>query len=207
MDKITLKDFINIPDDDINKNKNFYKMDLLDQIEFINICLKNQESLNYIEKIRHITKSTIRENFKSIGYLYDLDKKQYVKNTEPIIKCNVKKESEKSIIIKEMAIDHAEDLAKLNEKILKFKDQFDLLEKNYIEIHNRIDILESKIINFPATDTGIKISNEVFQGELKTRSFKVYENILNEFIMFCNTNKSFRQQDLISQALYEFMNK
>ncbi|MCC0713526.1 hypothetical protein IC217_21645, partial [Clostridioides sp. ES-W-0017-02] len=51
----------------------------------------------------------------------------------------------------------------------------------------------------------LKINN--FKGDTVTRSYKIYEEIQKEVVAFCEANKKYKGQDIISQALFEFIEK
>lgn len=53
----------------------------------------------------------------------------------------------------------------------------------------------------------ITLNKSRLHGEIKSRSFKLYENVLNEFKNYCEKHNEFKQQDLLSMALLEYMDK
>ena len=134
----------------------------------------------------------IRNRFKKLDFFYDRKANQYLKaagsgsaanSAAKVVPINKKtKESDKNYM----------DLIK---QINKLQDRMNLFEEELKELKTKS----------AAASTEIKIDSKEFTGDLKTRSFKVYENVLNDFIDFCNDNKNFRQQDLMTQALFEFM--
>lgn len=72
----------------LNKEE-FNKMDKMQQLEYINRAVKdNNKSVNELCKIIGIAHSTLSDRFKSIGYKFDKDLKQYIlmdnmSHTEP----------------------------------------------------------------------------------------------------------------------------
>lgn len=46
-----------------------------------------------------------------------------------------------------------------------------------------------------------------FEGNPINRTFKLYPHIQNQFKKFCEEHNTYKVQDIISQALYEFMIK
>lgn len=53
----------------------------------------------------------------------------------------------------------------------------------------------------------IIIDSERLSGDLKTRSFTLYNDVLEVFTEFCKANKQYTQKDLMSMALVEYMDK
>lgn len=194
-EKITYLEFENI--NIAERSRALNKLDIMDQINYINSCLKAGETLNSIEKDKHINKTLIRKRFlEKKNYVYDRKSKQYI----PLHVF----ENDSEDILKPIPEDAA---AKAPDPIAADPERIALLE-NAIDGHElRIREIENIIGGYITTAPLITISSGEFIGELKTRSFKVYENILNDFIDFCSENKSFRQQDLTTQALHEFMEK
>lgn len=80
----------------------------------------------------------------------------------------------------------------------------DLL-KRIQELEKKVSDMEN-IFNTSLTITKeIKFTKEEFTGDCKTRSFRTYEDILNKFVEFCGKNGQYSQQDIIAQALIDFM--
>ncbi|MCY6354743.1 hypothetical protein [Clostridium sp. ZS2-4] len=52
-----------------------------------------------------------------------------------------------------------------------------------------------------------RLEISTFNGNLKVKSIKIYEEVLDKFNGFMNENKQLKQQDVVSQALWEFLNK
>lgn len=72
------------------------------------------------------------------------------------------------------------------------------------EVEGKMEKLQSLVASVP-TINPIEINEHKCVGLLVTRSFRVYQSILNDFSTFCDNNKNHSKQDLYSQALYEFM--
>jgi hypothetical protein len=85
-----------------------------------------------------------------------------------------------------------------------------LTELQYI--NKRLDTLEWEIVGLKGNAMApnlaskeINILDDQLVGDLKVKSFKVYGAVLNRFIDFSTTCKSIKKQDLVSQALLEFI--
>lgn len=46
-----------------------------------------------------------------------------------------------------------------------------------------------------------------FKGEPENRTYKIYPEVLKAFNKFCKEHRQYKVQDLISQALWEFIKK
>ena len=44
-----------------------------------------------------------------------------------------------------------------------------------------------------------------FKGNTVSRCYRVYEEVQKEFSKFCKENSNYKAQDLLSMALYEYM--
>lgn len=168
--------------------REFKQLHIQDQVNYINMLLDQGETLTGIGSNRHINKAYIRDTFKAKDYIYSKDYNAYINKEAPA---------------PAPAKDPAADPAVNHIKCFKEMDLGD--------IEDRLQFLEEQVEIFrgllekPAA--GRSLNNIVFTGNIKTRSFKIYENVLNDFIKFCNDHKNYRQQDLMTQALHEFINK
>lgn len=89
---------------------------------------------------------------------------------------------------------------------------------NDLDIIEQIHFINEKLkegYSLSRLDKDLKSSDKVvsddlkihdFEGEVVTRSYKIYEPIQKEFAEYCSSSK-YRVQDLISQALKEFLEK
>lgn len=93
--------------------------------------------------------------------------------------------------------------------IAKFKPKYNTIYKyNYITIDiDSIDNMkwtELKEHRFIEEEEKLTLYN--FEEEVVTKSYKLYEPIQKEFTEYCSSSK-YKVQDLISQALKEFLEK
>lgn len=88
---------------------------------------------------------------------------------------------------------------KLNEQIIDY-DEFILIRSKVNELY---EWYESQTV---CTKTN-KLSISRFEGEPISRNYRIYPNILNEFKYFCEKHKEYKVQELISQALKDFIDK
>ena len=175
---------------------NLNDLDIIEQIHFINEKLKEGYSLSRLDKENIISsRKTISNRFKKIGYELNKDTNQYEsiisivegdksEDKEPIL------ESSNKVVLGDQANNKL-----LEEIILNYADMNDKLE----EVYNWYLKSSDKVVS-----DDLKIHD--FEGEVVTRSYKIYEPIQKEFAEYCSSSK-YWVQDLISQALKEFLEK
>jgi hypothetical protein len=61
----------------------FNKLEVLNQLEYINNSLVEGKSLRIISSSLSMSKTTFRDRFTKIGYIYDANTSQYTKNDNP----------------------------------------------------------------------------------------------------------------------------
>lgn len=178
----------------------FNKLDIMDQIEFVNKKLKEGYSLSKLDRENIISsRSTIRKRFEKVGYVLNEETNQY-ENTIEIVK-----PEEKKIVTKSMPKQESSNLVvrgdQVNNKVLErlilnytdMNDKLNEVYKWYQESSNNVVIED-------------KLEIDDFEGKVVVRSYKLYEPIQKEFAEFCSSSK-YRVQDILSQALREFLDK
>lgn len=95
------------------------------------------------------------------------------------------------------------DNIKVNAKI-----QNDLLEiaglKNKInEMLSWYEAKHKNVVEFPE----LKLSQKHLTGEIIVKSFRIYTDIIKKFENFANKHSQYKTQDLVSQALLEFIER
>lgn len=134
-----------------------------------------------------------------MGYELNKESNQY-ENTIEIVE-----PEEKEIVAKDIEKQESSNLVvqgeqvnnkALEQLILNYADMNDKLNevyKWYQESSNNVVIED-------------KLEIDDFEGNVVVRSYKLYEPIQKEFAEFCSSSK-FRVQDILSQALKEFLEK
>lgn len=194
--------------------KELDKLPLEQQINYINSELKKGISFNALCKKIGVPKSTIRSRLNRNNYFYNTELKQVHKNNT-YVNNNYKSTQRKNITLKStdktsfeqvhqnkvyQSTPNIGDIKKLisvKENIIELaqlKDDIVEMLKDYNLNKNIIDIPE------------LKINSENFTGNIKAKTFKVYQSVLNDFTEF-SEKTNYKMQDLISQAIYEFVNK
>lgn len=145
----------------------------MELVELVNNHLKNGGSISKFERENGYGKDTVRKQLNKIGYVYKKDIKQFVLQDNTNI-TQVQNKSKKS-----------NNKNKLKQSNDKFDDE-------------EIQILKEIIYKYKN-----KNKDENFDGEIVTRSFRTYKNVLDNFVKYCKENR-LKQQDAIAQALKNF---
>lgn len=194
---------------------NLNDLDIIEQIHFINEKLKEGYSLSRLDKENIISsRKTISNRFKKIGYELNKDTNQYEsiisivegdksEDKEPILESSNK-------VVQGNESKNKESISKSSNKVVR-GDQANnkLLEEiilNYADMNDKLE----EVYNWYLKSSDKVVSDDLkihdFEGEVVTRSYKIYEPIQKEFAEYCSSSK-YRVQDLISQALKEFLEK
>ena len=194
---------------------NLNDLDIIEQIHFINERLKEGYSLSRLDKENIISsRKTISNRFKKIGYELNKDTNQYEsiisivegdksEDKEPILESSNK-------VVQGNESKNKESISKSSNKVVR-GDQANnkLLEEiilNYADMNDKLE----EVYNWYLKSSDKVVSDDLkihdFEGEVVTRSYKIYEPIQKEFAEYCSSSK-YRVQDLISQALKEFLEK
>lgn len=186
----------------------FNELEVLKQIDYINEQLKNNISITGVCKCVGIGRSTIRDRFKRVGYLYDKEVNAYVLKEEnndcyvDVIKKN------NSCITPVETTDIAE--------VHKEEGVFDIIEKSDDEIKNNLlDLAKNyellkEIIDIHRCNTSVvkkQIVIDLDDAESKLVTLRVNSGVLGEFNKFCDNNKQFKKVDLLSQAIKNFIDQ
>lgn len=167
------------------------------QVDVFNDLLKNNSIRKTCESIG-IGKTTVRDRFKKHGYIFNSKTNQYEKD---FICIENKKEIKSNKNLTKVSNSNLTKVNKSNmDKIYEeLRELLDLKEdiKALLEREN----LRGRIIEVPE----LRINK--FTGDLKPKTIKVYENVLEEFNKFVEEHNEYKQQDIVSQALWEFIQK
>lgn len=179
----------------------FDDLNVMKQIEYINGKLTEGDTLTELCKNIGISRSTIRDRFKKVSYEYNKSINQYEYIVEII-------EDKKEVSCETIEVIE-KDTILVKDIDLKDNEILTSIIHNYNEINNKLNEMYSwyklqssnKVV---ATDS-FKVDD--FEGDIVVRSFKLYENIQKEFLEFCKKNNKYKVQDILSQALKEFLDK
>ncbi|MBN3352662.1 hypothetical protein CF087_18825 [Clostridium botulinum] len=191
--------------------KIFKELPLKQQIEFINKELKNSNiSLKKVCQKFGLNKKKINDKFSNAGYEYNSEDRAYTKvvliqKSNKSISNIEHKGIELSKPVEENlnTLDYnrlrsIENALKEVKELIEIKEDLKEVIQKYNKDKNVIDVVGKQELRFDFSK---------FEGEVKGRYVKVYENINKDWIKFCKKNKQFNIQDLYSLALLEFMDK
>ncbi|BDR65720.1 DUF4250 family protein [Clostridium tetani] len=188
----------------MNKQK-FNSLDLLEQLEYVNKKLSDGESLREISNGLNISKTTIRNRLKKIDYVYDKDKKQYIKddeNVEDEYKHNTNvllhKEKQGEYKYNTNILDAVLDKEHIREKLVNIIDSYDNIQAMLKWFENQKNIIEVQEIN---------IDTDKLIGDVKTTTVRLYSKVWDDFRKFMKDYPEYKSMDLVSMALVEYMNK
>ncbi|KGM94693.1 hypothetical protein Z955_14355 [Clostridium botulinum C/D str. DC5] len=199
--------------------KEFDSLDIIRQIDYINKELSNGKSLTELSEKINISRSTIRKRFKKLGYLFDQDANKYlcdkeVKNVTPGNKPIENNESDKNNIKITYDNKDIEKLALKADSILGMLTWWENRDvKNNIDIE-KLALKADSILGMLTWWENRDVKNNIDISRLnscspktETRSFNVNKEVLNSFVSYCKRHKEYRQIDLISIALLDFLEK
>ncbi|MCC0785150.1 hypothetical protein IR152_19400 [Clostridioides sp. ES-S-0108-01] len=175
----------------------FDNLHINEQIQYINNKLLEGNTLTNTCKDIGIGRTTIRNRFKQHGYEFNQAKKLYISIVEV-----VELESSSKVVMQESSNKvvgaDTNNINNLRDILYNFNEMNTKLNEVYSWYESQSS---NKVVG------ANKLNIDDFKGNIVTRSYKVYEDIQKEFVIFCEANKKYRVQDIISQALKDFMDK
>lgn len=189
----------------MNKTE-FNNLEVMEQIEYINKSLLEGNTLTNICKSIGIGRSTIRDRFKKVSYEYNKAINQYESIVE-IVEAGTIAPAEANEPIKEDIKPVIQQSSNLvvgtdNEILTSLINNYDDMNNKLNEMYNWYKLQSSnKVVKTE------KFKVDDFEGDIVVRSYKLYEPIQREFLEFCKKNNKYKVQDILSQALKEFLEK
>lgn len=172
--------------------KEFDNLTIDKQIELINTKLVEYKSLTQVCKIEKLRRNTIRDRFQNHGY--KLVDGQFIKvnDLEEIQAASVTKVPKE---ITKTENNSNEDTIGMIKAIQKELDQ----------LKEEVQKLKNEKSTPCQSNTTLNIMT--FTGTSENKSFRVDSKVVKEFNSFCKKYKEYKKQDLLSQALKEFIDK
>lgn len=168
------------------------------QVAMVNTYLLRGLSIIKVFKSEiNCNESTFRARAKKAGYLLDQEKNQYIKkdSTQKDTEKHVQKNTNIPLPIEEVH----KDITKVyteNEDIACIREMLPML-KEMLAWYTR----QKNVINVEP------LQMQKFSGTVESKTFRIYKSVLSDFLVFAAKNKQYKQQDLVSQALAEFLEK
>lgn len=193
----------------MNKTE-FNSLDVMEQIEYINKSLLEGNTLTNICKSIGIGRSTIRDRFKKVSYEYNKAINQYESIVEIVEAGTIApaeanepiKEDIKPFVQESSNLVVGTELYKNNEILINMINNYD---DNLSKLNELYDWYKLQSSNKVVQTEKFKVDD--FEGDIVVRSYKLYEPIQREFLEFCKKNNKYKVQDILSQALKEFLEK
>ena len=189
-------------------NKERYEnLDIYEKLEYVNKMLKEGYSQTKLEPIIGISRRTMSTQLNEIGYKYNSKTRQFESIVEVI--------EEDNIALKEtcMTAEATEEKQESSNLVVGGEQvNYKVLEElilNYNSMNNKLNEVYKW---YQESSKEVVIENkklviEDFDGKLVSRSFKLYESIQKEFTDFCKVNNKYKVQDILCQAIKEYMEK
>jgi hypothetical protein len=190
--------------------EDFDTLEIIEQINYINKMLDSNSKSSSLTKVCDnigIARKTISNRFKKIGYEYNNNLNKYIVVTETT-----------NVVINKSNNNIKSLKSKINNKPLQIKDDdSNMLNNrvNNIEEHIKCLYTQLSIINDKLNNNVIEVNESIISKDIEllenketvTRSYRVYSEIQAEFKQFCDDNRNYKVQDILSSALKEYMNK
>lgn len=207
----------------------FNKLEVLEQLEYINNELLKGESLRSISEKLSMSKTTIRDRFKKTGYIYSAETKQYYRDITINVQHQITLEEHAKTVeqateptneVIQNDNDSISEVAIIEKKInnpLELQEYIDFKNtlsdvKELLEMKDQLkEVIQSYNKNKNIIDIleiqELKIDMSKFEGDTKGRLIKIYSNVNDAWMEFCKVHNQFKMQDLYSMALLEYIDK
>lgn len=204
-------------------------MNIHDQVEFINQQLQANKDLSLtklVKKQLKLNKNMLDKKIESAGYIYNNEQRKYIRqqldNNQTTQEIAITKVVEEVSITERQQLDnkpkkventHVVELDNnqtTSVELIEFKNKLSELQE-LLDIKDQLKALVPKdnskttIIDIEIPE--LKINSGLFEGDVKSRYIKVYENVNNIWLEFAKENSHYKMQDLYSQALMEFVKR
>lgn len=174
----------------------FLKLNINDKIKYLNDKLSDGQTVTRIREDLSIGEKKLQKIIREHGYKYDQKKKQYIIHEviHEVIQSNP--EEKNSLIqtyteIIQDEIIHIDNLKYFNENFDLFKNMLERFKDGIEHLNTTSNI----IINLK-DDSQIKRN---------PRPVRINAFVEDDWMKFCEENKRFTKKELLSMALYEYM--
>lgn len=171
-------------------------------INYINGLLKEGKTVKDIREELGVGEKKFQRLIKELGYKYNQKSKQYEDNlVDNKSMTSVSQEKITLIDDKDMTIDIQQDL---KSNIINLANDYDKIQEVLKWFENNADD-KSMTEVIEVVNEGIKIN--LPESKITRTTIRINEKIWDRFGEFAELHKEFNKQDLIAQALLEYMNK
>lgn len=172
----------------------FLSMDIDSKINYINNELNKGLKVIDIRESLNVGEKELQRIIKSGGYKYNPKTKNYTRVTEIVDSYN----NNQSVVGykgSDVVVSNAE-----YEKLIKAIKDIQSMNDKLDEVYSWYE-LQNKVVE------KIELRIDPNNNDMVTRSFKVYEDVYKDFLELSKKHSTYKVQDLISQAIKEFVNK
>lgn len=173
--------------------KEFLELDIIDKIDYLNKMLIEGYTVKEIRQDIGISEKVLQRTIKENNYKYNQKLKQYTSDMNDATEtCNYAVVEKNTIVV-----------PKQQEPILSY------LENNFEVLKEFIEKYKTTTRTTTETTTNNIVINLVDDKHLnpKPKSIRINEHVYKDWQEFCDQNKYYSKQDLISMALKEYMEK
>lgn len=175
------------------KREEFNKLNIDDKIKYLNDKLSEGQTVTKIREELGIGEKSLQRQIKEGGYKYNNKTKTYIKITDSTTTSTTK---ENEVIV----VDKNTNVVVKNEDSKYLSENIEIL-KEMIEKY--------KITRATTTSTTSIVIDLISDKHLnpKPHSLRLNEFVWQDWQKFCENNKYYSKQDLLSMALKEYMEK
>ena len=173
----------------------FNNIEVLEQIQYINDNIGSMSLTKYCDTLG-INRGTISKRFKKLNYIFDKKLNQFTYTTGVEESRNNTESLESNI----RPLNNDIDINTLLKEFHKLQSRVTELENkvNTIEVHkNNTNVLQDTESNIQFYDK----NNDT------VKTFRIDIDVFNRFKEYCNKNSQYKQKDIISTALEQYLNK
>jgi len=169
----------------------FDNLEIIDQINYINQSIG---TLTDICQTIPIGRATISERFKRQGYIYNKDIGQYYLSNTSVIEIHSNR-------VKVPTKPRESHITPYQNELIELAENKDALMEMLREYKRDKEV----IIEIPQLDLN-KLPLE-YKSNIVNKSIKIYEKVYELFNDVCDSYSSHKKQDMISLALWEFIER
>lgn len=181
----------------------FLNLDIDDKINYLNEKLSEGQTVIRIREDIGIGEKSLQKIVKKYGYKYSQKDRLYYKHTTDMPQLSFK---ENNVLPKSENIKHTTNMLQAYKndliELISVKDEILNIVKEHREglyYKDTTDIIEVVASN------GINIKE--FNSNARATSVRIYDETLEKWKEFCSENKKYSNQDLLSMALEEYIEK
>lgn len=157
-----------------------------------------------------VGRSTIRDRFKKVNYIYSKDCNKYIynKNTTDVVHHNIDATNRRNTYVINTLNNNSVTYVMSEDTFTEIITKSDKeIKKTLLDLVNNYDVLKD-IIELHRRNTSVikqQILIDLEDSENKLTTLRVNKKVLEQFDSFCDNNKQYKKVDLLSQALKDFI--